>query len=779
MKQTKRFFWNSLFLKTMLLTFSTICVLETYAQNNKVKGRVVDVQGEPVIGASVIIKGQQKGVVTDIDGNYSIDVAKGETLQFSYIGFRSVQKVADKPTVDVVMTEDANVLNEVIATGYGAVTRKNLTTAIDKVKGDDVIKTGTTNMSQMLMGRAAGLQATVSSAQPGGGVNINIRGGGEPLYVVDGVVMPSTALEGSSGGSATVMPSSVNRSGLVGLNPEDIESIEVLKDASAAIYGINAANGVILITTKSGKKGKMKVSYEGSFSMVRNYKYIKSLNATDFMNYVNVFKKEQYLYNNKMVPYGPNAYDGGNDDAYTSEQINNAQNTDWVSYILKNGGISSHNVTIQGGTDRLTYYLSGNYYHQDGTVTNSSYERYVLRANIGAQVCKWLKLSTTINYNKNNNNNGLVGGTSSGRGAEASGALTAALSYPSTLPLRDEDGKYYAFSTIPNPVGMLAMTNRSYSDGFNANFAFDFTIIPEMLTARALYGYNKEHAKRDVYIPSDVYFDQIYKARGSLNNIERDNSTLEATISFDYSFLNNALSVNVVAGMGRYLSNGTGLGVTYNDINDVLGNDNISAATGEIKPTSNRWSNEKRSQFGRFSIDILDRYVLAATLRRDGADKFFKDKKYSWFPSASVAWKIYNEKFMENVRWVNMLKLRASYGQTGNDNLGSILYGAYSASGNKVAFDNNSTKYVAYYLSSKDYPDVTWEKTIMKNIGLDFSIMKDRIYGSFDYFWNDVTNMLGYAATEGLSMFASRPINGGHIRRYGWDATLNTEWGDS
>lgn len=774
MKQTKGNFLVSLFLKTLLLALSIFCASDGYAQNNKVTGRVVDAQGEPVIGASVMVKGQQKGVVTDLDGNYSIDVAKGETLMFSYIGFRPVQKVANKPTVDVVMTEDANVLNEVIATGYGAVSRKNLTTAIDKVKGDDVIKTGTTNMSQMLMGRAAGLQATVSSAQPGGGVNINIRGGGEPLYVVDGVVMPSSALEGSSGGSATVMPSSVNRSGLAGLNPEDIESIEVLKDASAAIYGINAANGVILITTKSGKKGKMKVSYEGSLSMVRNYKYIESLNATDFMNYVNVFKKEQYLYNNKMVPYGPNAYDGGNDDAYTAEQISNAQNTDWASYILKNGSISSHNVTIQGGADRLTYYLSGNYYQQDGTVANSSYERFVLRANIGAQVCKWLKLTTTINYNKNNNNNGLVGGTSSGRGAEASGALTAALSYPSTLPLRDEDGKYYAFSTIPNPVGMLAMTNRSYSDGFNANFAFDFTIIPEMLTARALYGYNKEHAKRDVYIPSDVYFDQMYKARGSLNNIERDNSTLEATISFDHSFLNNALSLNVVAGMGRYFSNGSGLGVTYNDINDVLGNDNISAATGDIKPTSDKWSNEKRSQFGRFSIDILDRYVLAGTLRRDGTDKFFKDKKYSWFPSASVAWKIYNEKFMENVKWVNMLKLRASYGQTGNDNLGSTLYGAYSASGNKVAFDNNSTKYVAYYLSSKDYPDVTWEKTIMKNIGLDFSILKDRIYGSFDYFWNDVTDMLGYAATEGLSMFASRPINGGHIRRYGWDATLNT-----
>ena len=772
MKQRKPL--GNLYQKVTFLFLFLICASLTYAQNNKVTGRVVDAQGEPVIGASVVVKGQSKGVVTDVDGNFTIDANKGETLQFSYIGFRTEQKAVSKNTMDVVMTEDANVLNEVIATGYGAVSRKNLTTAIDKVKGDDVIKTGTTNMSQMLMGRAAGLQATVSSAQPGGGVSLTIRGGGEPLYVVDGVVMPSDALEGSSGGTTTVLPSSINRSGLAGLNPEDIESIEVLKDASAAIYGINAANGVILITTKSGKKGKMKVSYEGSLSTVSNYKYIESLGAQDFMNYVNVFKKEQYLYNNKMAPYGPNAYDGGNDDAYTAQQMANSPNTDWAGNILKNGSISSHNVTIQGGADRLTYYLSGNYYKQEGTVANSAYERFVLRANVSAEIFKWLKVTTTLNYNKNNNWNGLVGGTSSGRGAQASGALTAALSYPTNLPMKNEDGSYYAFSTIPNPVGMLDITNNSYSNGFNANFAFDFTIIPEMLTARALYGYNKEHAKRDVYIPSNVYFDQMYKSRGSLQRIERENSTLEATLSFDHSFLDHALSLNAVVGMGRYFSNGSSLGVAYNEINDIIGNDNISAASGDIKPSSNAWGNEKRSQFGRFSLDILDKYVIAGTLRRDGTDKFFKDKKYCWFPSASVAWKIYNEKFMENVKWVNMLKLRASYGETGNDNLGSTLYGAYSASGNQVAFDNNATKYVAYYLSSKDYPDVTWEKTVMKNIGIDFSILKDRLFGSFDYFWNDVTDMLGYAATEGLSMFASRPINGGHIRRYGWDATLNS-----
>jgi len=772
MKQNKPM--ENLIQKVTFLMLFLICNTFTYAQNNKVTGRIIDAQGEPVIGASVVVKGQSRGVVTDVDGQFTINVAVGQTLQFSYIGFRSVEKQVSKNTMDIVLTEDANVLNEVIATGYGAVSRKNLTTAIDKVKGDDVIKTGTTNMSQMLMGRAAGLQATMSSAQPGGGVSINIRGGGEPLYIVDGVVMPSDALEGSSGGTTTVMPASVNRSGLAGLNPEDIESIEVLKDASAAIYGINAANGVILITTKKGKKGRMKVSYEGSISTVNNYKYIESLGSHDFMNYVNIFKKEQYLYNNQMAPYGPNAYDGGNDDAYTAEQMAKSPSTDWTDHILKSGSISSHNVTIQGGTDRIDYYLSGNYYHQEGTVAQSAYERFVLRANIGAQLFKWMKLTTMVNYNKNNNWNGTVGGTTAGRGPQAVGALTAALSYPTNLPMKNDEGRYYAFSTLPNPIGMLDITNKSLSNGFNANFALDFTIIPEVLKARALYGYNKEHATRNVYIPSNVYFDQMYKARGSLQNVERDNSTLEATLQFDHRFFNNTLSVNAVVGMGRYFSNGTGLGVSYNEINDIIGNDNIAAASGDVKPTSDKWGNEKRSQFGRFSLDFLDKYVVAGTLRRDGTDKFFKDKKYCWFPSASVAWKIYNEEFMRDIKWINMLKLRASYGETGNDNLGSTLYGAYSASPNQVAFDENTTKYVAYYLSSKDYPDVSWEKTVMKNVGLDFSIFDDRIYGSFDYFWNDVTDMLGYASTEGLSMFAQRPINGGHIRRYGWDATINT-----
>ena len=240
-------------------------------------------------------------------------------------------------------------------TGYGAVSKKNLTTAIAKVAVDEVQKTGTTNMSQLLMGRAAGLQATMTSAQPGGGVNVTIRGGGTPLYVVDGMVMPAGSLEGSSGGTTPVLPSSVDRSGLTGLNPDDIESIEVLKDASASIYGIAAANGVVLITTKKGKQGKTRVSYDGSYTWVVNYPYFTQLSGKEYMEQVNVWSKELYLVNNKMGVYGPNAYDGGWVQRFSDAQIASASTYDWVGQVLRNGHINAHNIRIQGGTENVQY----------------------------------------------------------------------------------------------------------------------------------------------------------------------------------------------------------------------------------------------------------------------------------------------------------------------------------------------------------------------------------------------------------------------------------------
>ena len=757
-----------------LMALCLFCAINMFAQNVKVTGRVTDEAEESIIGAAIRVVDGTIGTISDYDGNFVLDVPKGATIEVSYVGYvpKRIQVTGGK-VYTIVLKEDTKLLDEVIVTGYGAVSKKNLTTSIVKVKADEVNKAATSNMSQMLLGRAAGLQATVASAQPGGGINISIRGAGTPIYVVDGMVMPGDALEGDSGGSTTVMPSSINRSGLAGLNPEDIESIEVLKDASASIYGIGAANGVVLITTKKGKEGKVKVTYEGNVSLVKNYPYLDMLDAPAYMKYVNAFGREQYMHDHNMGVYGSIPYDNGFPDVFSNNDIASAKTTNWRDLVLKDGSISKHNITVQGGTKTLNYYLSGNYIQQFGTVSNSEMERFTLRSNVSAQLTSFLKLTTAFNINRNIYQNGTVGGASNGRGEQASGALSAALSYLPNMPVRDENGNYTLFKIIPNPVAMEDIQNESKNNGYNINFTVDVDIIKNMLAAKFLFGYNNENSERNVYIPSDIYFDQMYKSRGAVNRNERYNTTIEGTISFNKAFGEN-FRMDAVVGMGRYLNKYTGLGVSYTDNNDILANDNIGAAAGTFTPSSYRREDEKRSQFARASFDLFDKYVIAGTLRRDGTDKFFKGKKYCWFPSVSIAWKIFNEEFMRDIEWVNLLKLRASYGVTGNDNLGSTLYGSYDAFGTHVMFNENSIKYIPYYLKSQDYPDVTWEKTVMKNIGLDFSLLNDRISGSFDYFWNDITDMLGYANSNGLSMFGSYPINGAHIRRYGWDATLNT-----
>ena len=767
---------NVFFLKTVsIASICLLCAVTLIAQNDRIAGNVADEANEVIIGATVRVLGSSRGTITDLNGDFELNAVSGDVLEVSYVGYVTQRiRVTDAKFYSVILDEDVKVLGEIIVTGYGAVSRKNLTTSIVKVKADEIPKAATSNMSQMLMGRAAGLQATVASAQPGGGVNISIRGAGQPIYVVDGMIMPASSLDGSSGGSITAVPSSVNRSGLAGLNPEDIESIEVLKDASAAIYGIGAANGVVLITTKKGKEGKVNITYDGNLSVVKNYPYLEMLNAQDYMSYVNYFAKEQYMYNNGMGVYGSIPYDNGFSNIFSESDIGSALTTNWRDMVLKDGGISNHNMTIQGGTQAFSYYLSGSYFSQDGTVSNTKMDRYILRSNLIAQLTSFLKLSTAVNINKNTNHNGTVGGSSSGRGDQAAGALAAAMAYPTYLPLYDSEGNYTTYQIFPNAVAMENIQNESRNSGYNLNFAADFDIVRDMLTARLSFGYNNENSERSVYVPSDVYYDQIYKSRGSLSRDERYNTTMEAVLNYNKDF-NDFFRLDAVVGVGRYLNEYKGMSVGYTDNNDVLGNDNIGAASGTYTPRSYRSEDEKRSQFARASFDLFDKYVVSGTMRRDGTDKFFKDKKYAWFPSLSIAWKIFNENFIKEAHWINLLKIRASYGMTGNDNLGTTLYGSYDAYGNHVMFSNNSIKYIPYYLKSKDYPNVTWEKTVMKNIGLDYSFFGDRVSGSVDYFWNDITDMLTTANTDGLSMFATYPINGGHIRRYGWDATLNTE----
>src|SRR5665648_695993 len=588
-------------------------------QIHNVSGKVTDASGNTLPGVSVVIKGTTTGTITGPDGDYSIsNIPENATLQFSFVGMRLQEvTVGTETTINISMAEESIGIDEVVAVGYGTTSRKNLTTAISKVNTDEITKAASSNMTQLMMGRDGGLQATVASAQPGGNVNISIRGAEEPIYIVDGVMMPGSSLEGGSGGSMTVTPSAVNRSGLAGLNPEDIQSVEILKDASASIYGIGAANGVILITTKKGKEGALKVSYDGSQSVVMNYKYLDILNAQQYMGLFNVFNKEQYLYINNMAPFGTSAYNNGWTAPFSDSQIASAQTTDWKNDVLRNGSIANHNIAVNGGSKLANYYVSGNYFNQSGSVSNSNMERYALRSNISFQLNPFIKLTSAINVNRNSYNNSTVGGTANGRGEQAMGALAAALTYPSNLPIKDENGNYTLFMNVPNPVAMEDILDKTATNGTYLNFSADFDLIKNMLAAKLLYGNNLENSRRTTFIPSYVYFDNMYKSRGNLGTDNRMNQTMEATLSFKKSF-NDFLNMDAVVGMGKYKNNYDGMNVAYDGQHDAIQNDNLSSVTGVVSPGSYRSANEKRSQFIRANFDFLDRYVIAFTLRRDG-----------------------------------------------------------------------------------------------------------------------------------------------------------------
>lgn len=738
-----------------------------------VGGVIFDEKGETMIGVTILVEGTTQGTVSDIDGNFNLKAPAGSVLQISSIGYITQRvEVKKTGTLNITMKEDQQVLDEVVVVGYGTVSRKNLTTSISTVKPESLNKAATSNISQLLLGRASGLQATIASPQPDGKVNMSIRGGGNPLYVVDGVVMPNDALEVGAGNTA--VPLSINRSGLTSLNPGDIESIEILKDASASIYGIGASDGVILITTKKGKTGKPTITYEGSWSTIRNQPYIEMLNAREYMEVNNAYNKENYLLSKEMYPYGDIKYDGKWSPIYSKETIgNNQYDVNWTDWVLRSGAMANQNLTITGGSDKIQYYLGMNYYKHDGTVVNSDMEKYALHTNISTQLFPFLKLTTVINYSRNCYTNSTVG-SDSGGGAHAYGALQAALSYSPLLSVYEENGEFTQFRNIANPLSLQTINDRTDVNTFFSNFTVDVDIIKNMLSVKLLYGANSENSKRSLYIPSDVFFNEMYRSRGNMGNSGRLRQTIEGTFFFRRGF-GDFLNMDIVAGMGLYLESYDGLSVYYENTNDQIGNDKIEIAEGPFYPSSYKGKNERRSQFIRGNFDFGDRYVVTATLRRDGTDKFFPGKKYGLFPSVSLAWKISNESFLEDVSWINLLKLRASYGLTGRDNLGTSLYGLYKVSdGNYVKFDSNSTQYVPFILSGRDYDDVTWEKTSMKNIGLDFSILKDRIWGSFDLYRYDETDMLSYDMESWICMFGKRPVNGGHYKRIGFDISLNT-----
>jgi len=750
----------------VLITISTCIPSFSQDSSIRISGTIKDSNtGEALAGATVLEKGTTNGTISNNIGFYEIEVADNSAvLEVSFIGYLTKEvAVGQQNVIDIALSQDIESLDEVVVIGYGTTLKKNVTTSVAKVDPTKLPTAAASGVGDLLFGKASGLSVRQYSAQPGGQVDLSIRGRGTPLLVVDGVVVPSNNLES---GAAISESNTIARGNLAGLNPNDIESIEILKDASAAIYGVNAGNGVILITTKKGKEG-LNINYNGNTSFLKNYPYLQPLGGAEFMQYFNQFEKDMYLAENGMQPFGSLAPDYT--PTYSQSEIDNAGNTDWVGQILRNGSIQNHNININGGSQKVSYYASGGFFDQIGTIENSNMKKYSGSFDITVRPSKYFTINANVTGNRSKYNNSVAGWQSGGGGGNAYTALQAAIAYPTYLPIKDETGAFTQYGIIGNPVAMLNIKDQSSNSMLFAKTSLDIHFIPEVLTGRILYGNNYEESLREYYIPSDVNWFDDYRSRGSIQQSNRQSQTIESYLTFNHSF-NGILLMDLVVGFGEYIYDGYSFTNQFFDINDLFGTDKIDGAT--TNGFSNRYKNKQRSYFSRGTFDIYDRYLVTASFRYDGVDQFYPDQKYAAFPSVSLGWKISNESFMQNQTVFDLLKLRASYGTTGQNLPSGVAYGLFSSGADLIPFNDGQTMYIPYLLISIDSPTLTWQKTIMKNVGIDFELFNSRVSGSLELFQDDVTNYLRWVPSEQLSMVPTMPVNGGHTQRKGIDVSI-------
>jgi len=772
----------------MALSLMLFLPFSAYAQNMVVKGVVIDQSGEPVIGATARVQGTNNGTITDFDGNFVLnDVKQGDMIEFSYVGYIP-QTVAAKASMNVVLEEDNKMLEDVIVVGYGVQKKSVVTAAIAKVSSEDLNGTSPVRMDNALKGLAAGVNVTSSSGQPGAASRIRIRGVGtvnnsDPLYIVDG--MP---IEG----------------GLDYINPSDIESIEVLKDAaSGAIYGARAANGVILVTTKKGKVGRTSVSYNFSQGWQTAWKHRDVLNASEYM----------VLMNEGLV-------NAGQAPRY-SDPYNVTTDTDWQELMFNdNAPVQNHELTVSGATEKINYYLSLGYYTQDGIVGgnygHSNYERLTLRNNLASTLFDVSKERNWLNKAELSANMSYARVKSSGIDVNSQwgGQLSSAISLPPVIPAYDEgaaaqeqidtysalypdqyvplygnNGKLLhipgaGFNEMANPLASFALpAAKNWSHKFVANFSATFQIW-DGLKFRTSYGVDMSFWGTDSYYTPYWISPTRHQNKSSVSQ-SSDRGTvwqLENVLTYDKIFGKH--TVNVVLGQSAFKNSGWTLSASRTGIKDAS-KPYINASEG-LAADGNRdgyggptVAHTMSSLFARLSYNYDERYMLQATVRRDGSSRFGPNNKYGVFPSISVGWNLMNEKFMEDTReWLNNLKVRYSWGKNGNDNIGDFRYTVLTQGGNNYGFGTagaeheiNSSK-----ASGLANPDLKWEESEQHDWGVDFGFMNNSLTLSLDYYIKRTNGMLKEMNIPSY-VGESKPIgNVGDMENRGFEIEVGYKW---
>ncbi len=729
----------------------------------RVTGTITDNTGEGVIGASVIEKGTTNGAIADLDGKYEITVRPGATLVFSSIGYKEQEIVVGNQTViNVLLLEDTELLDEVVVVGYGTMKKSDLAGASVSMKEDAIKGSIITNIDQSLQGRAAGVQAVQTSGAPGSSSSIRVRGqatinaNAEPLYVVDGVIMQGGGQSGAdfglgdalgNGAVSTVSPLST-------INPSDIVSMEILKDASAtAIYGAQGANGVVLITTKRGRSGDAKFTYDGMVALQRQTRRIDLLNLREFAEYYNDLKSVGMV---------------GENEKYSDPSIL-GKGTNWQDAIFRTALQHQHQVSAQGGGDKVQYYVSGSWMDQEGTIIGSEFQRFSVRANLDAKLKDWWKIGLSATYSSTDENMKLADSDE--------GIINYTLTSLPSAPIYDQDGNYYNIQmdkySIVNPVAMAMLEKILLKrQKLQGNIFSDITFLKDFVWHAEL-GYDISSSDAETFNPS-VSIGSYQRAANEIRN--QKNSSLFWQLK-NYVTWNKTLgkhSLTAMVGQEAWESKYDYMSV-YNT--NLPSNDVENPYLGGGTPTIGYGfgSSSMASFFTRETYNFDNRYIGTYTFRYDGSSNFGPNKRWASFHSFALAWRFTNEPFFPEVAKTVLTdgKLRIGWGQTGNSSIGGYKWGASMI---KVATGLGT----GYRQANIPNLDIQWEKQEQLNIGLDLTFWQGRVNFTGEWYDKRSNDMLmplqmpTYMGTSGnaSSALAAPYGNYGKIQNKGWEFTL-------
>ena len=755
---------NLMFKVLLMLVIGCFLSIDAFAQQITVKGLVKDTAGEPIIGANVVIKGTTNGTITDFDGNFQLNANKGDIIVISFIGYQP-QEAQAAFSMNIILKDDTELLDEVVVIGYGSVKKDDLSGSVVAIKAEEMNKGAVTSPQELIMGKVPGLSVSQGDGAPGAGSTIRIRGGAslnasnDPLIVIDGIPVSNDAAPGTPNALATI-------------NPNDIETFTVLKDASAtAIYGSRASNGVIIIQTKKGTQDKIKVSYSGTFTAKDPYKRIETLDAQSFREVMQA------------------QYPEGTAQSADIQRILNVypnQSTDWQDAIYQTGLSTDQNIGIAGKAGFMPFRISLGYNTEKGTLKTSKYERYTGAVNLSP---KFFDNHLSVDIN--------VKGTINKNRFADSGAVGAAAFFDPTKPIYDEENRYNGYwnwgivqgaqadLATQNPLSLLYdRNNHGTTKRSLGNIQLDYKIHGlEDLHANLNLGYDVAKTTGRNFVNSNSVQSSLDKTftglgQGNTWNNLRRNHLLDFYMNYAKNIESIKSNFDIMAGYSWQHFYYANHDITYSNPTEDLGaKEGYTYDANErhyIRDDHRRIPSENYliSFFGRLNYNFMDRYLLTATLRRDGSSRFSENNRWGLFPSAALAWTISNEPFMkatENV--LSKLKLRLGYGVTGQQEIGDYQYiTSYSFSTNP-----NTTYLGTTLLKPNGYsPDLKWEQTTTYNVAIDFGFLNNRINGSIEYYQKHTKDLLNtISAATGTNFINLITANVGKMKNKGVEANVN------